>query len=266
MKTSLFVLCSSLATAQAFFATADPDVLLRGQTARITVRGRDDESLRTLAVKPPNGVRIVSVTPLPNQPRGQAAATVTIAVDPSAQPGKRALMLTIAPNRQDGFSGSEAVRQPGNKQTNTALNDAFEHVTKNATRPEEYGEIYINSHTPTVTAVEIRRGDPGQARITVNDPAGNFQPAPPRPGAGGITVLSAAEWLSSELHCGQDILEDALSPIEGNIVVSKAGPTTIVATELPQMEFKTNVCELKVRVRDRLGNTSPWLKTRVSLR
>src|ERR1700694_944777 len=94
-----------LAAAQTqFFATADPDIAVRGQTTRITVRGRDDESLRTLAINPPAGVRIVSIAPLPNQSRGQAAATVTLEVDANAQPGKRSLMLTIAPNRQDGFS------------------------------------------------------------------------------------------------------------------------------------------------------------------
>lgn len=261
------VLLTRAAAAQTpFFATAEPDIALRGHLTHLTVRGYDDESLRTLSIRPPSGVRIVSITPVPNQPRGQAAVAVTLSVEATAQPGKRSLMLSISPSRQPGFSGSESVRKPGSKETSGALNDAFEHVVGKATKPEEYGEIYINSHTPTVTAVEIRRGSPGQARITVNDPAGNFQPAQPRPGAGGITVLSAAEWLSSELHCGQDILEDALSPIEGNMVVSKAGPATIVATELPDIEFKTNQCELKVRVRDRLGNTSPWLKTRITLR
>lgn len=265
MKLPLAVFFSSLAAAQAFFATADPDVLLRGQTARITVRGRDDESLRTLAIKPSNGVRIVSVTPLANQPRGQAAATVTIAVDPNAQPGKRALMLTIAPNRQDGFSGSEGVRQPGKKQTSTALNDAFEHVVKNATKPEEYGEIYINSHALAVTAVEVRRGSPGQARVTITDAEGDFQVAANRT-RNDIAIVASPEWLSSEMQCGKDVLADALSPIEGNPVVSRSGATTVVALSLPDFEFTTPLCELRVRAHDRAGNTSPWFKTRVNLR
>ena len=117
--------------------------------------------------------------------------------------------MTIAPNRQDGFSGSEAVRQPGNKKTSTALNDAFEHVIKNATKPEEYGEIYVNSHHLAVTAVEVRRGSPGQARVTIVDAEGDFQIGAQR-ARGDFAIVSSADWLSSEMHCGKDVMDDAL--------------------------------------------------------
>jgi hypothetical protein len=243
---------------------ADPDVVLRGRTVKIIVKGSDMAALKTLQVNPPEGIRLGVITPLPARPDGSAAVSVELHVDSSAEPGERTLTLIVAPT----ISTTSAAR-PGGASVPPEMQKLFEAVTKRETIPIEGGLLYINSHELTITKVDVERRAPFAVRIAVTDAEGDFQPSGPRttstPQPDAISVLGASsDLLISEARCGKDIFD---SVVDDAVVRERQGSSVPIAGTLAASALEgAGPCELRVRVRDSAGNTSPWFKMKINLR
>jgi hypothetical protein len=233
---------------------ADPDVVLRGRTVKIIVKGSDMAALKTLQVNPPEGIRLGVITPLPARPDGSAAVSVEL----------RTLTLIVAPT----ISTTSAAR-PGGASVPPEMQKLFEAVTKRETIPVEGGLLYINSHELTITKVDVERRAPFAVRIAVTDAEGDFQPSGPRttstPQPDAISVLgSSSDLLISEARCGKDIFD---SVVDDAVVRERQGSSVPIAGTLAASALEgAGPCELRVRVRDSAGNTSPWFKMKINLR
>jgi len=239
------------------FAEAEPDVVLRGRTLTIVVRGRDLESLKTLQLSPPGGVEIRSITPLPSRADQSAAVSVELAVAASAEPGERVLLLTVPPQ----ISTSSATR-PGDDSTARAMEAMVRTLVKDRTPPLETGSLYINSHELAVTAVTVGIGESREVRITVTDAVGDLRT--PATGSAGIVVVSGfSELLASEARCASDVIDGVLD--EAEVKETGAG-TVILVARLMHLPPVSGTCTLRVRVYDQAHNTSPWFTTKLTAR
>ena len=237
------------------FAEAEPDVVLRGRTATLVVRGRDLISLKTLTIEPAAGISVRAITPLPARPDGSAAVRVELAVEAAAEPGERALLLTDPPK----LMTASGVR-PGGDSMSARVSELAQKVLQEQTTPSEAGWLYVNSHELLVTGVTIGTGEPREVVITVSDPAGDLETPAAPPSSGGIVFLNSSDLLISEARCGQDVIDSVLD--DARVKASRPGTVTLVA-RLSREELPGNAaCTLRVRVRDKAHNTSPWFTTK----
>ncbi|MBI4908746.1 MAG: hypothetical protein HY820_34315 [Acidobacteria bacterium] len=235
------------------FADATPDTILRGQSTRVVVKGRDAASLHTLKVEPGDGVTIRAITPL-----SASSVSVEIAVEGDAKIGERQLMLTLAPT----ISRTPSVRESGlSQQPLEAFRDS---IVKGNSTVMEAGSVYINSHAISITNVSVVANQNHRLiRITASDTRGDFA-AQARPGiapAAGIQLVTAPDWMVSEARCGKDVFD---SPITDAVVASREGASATIVAQLSMEGLAASgPCELRVRVRDAAGNTSGWYTSRL---
>lgn len=238
------------------FADPEPDVVVRGRTVKLVVRGRDAASLKTLQVSPPDDITLRSVTALPARSDGSVAVSVELLVGAAAEPGERALLLTVAP----AITTSSSTRSGGDS-VSKAMDALLATVTRDRTEAVEAGTLYINSHAIAVSGVAISRDQPREVHVFVTDANGDLEePAPARIPATGITQLRfSAELVVSEARCGREVFD---SPLDDAMVrEAKAGTAVVVAMLDTTPMQRAGTCSLRVRVRDAAGNTSPWFTT-----
>jgi hypothetical protein len=246
------------------FADAEPDVVVRGRSVKLVVKGRDAASLKTLSVSPPEGVTLGAITPLPTRADGSAAVAVEVTVDAGASPGERALMLTAAPK----ISSSSSAR-PGNDSASKAMAAMMEALIRDQTKPAEAGVLYINSHEIVVSGVEVGKGPRREVRVIVTDTADDVESPASSGGsvapANGIVVMSLnAELIRSEARCGNDVYDGVLD--DARVTQTRIGSAVLVATLFTVPPHGPGSCTLRVRVHDTAGNTSPWFTSKLDLR
>lgn len=245
------------------FAEAEPDVVLRGRSVKLVVRGRDTASLKTLQLSPPDGVTMGPITPLPSRSDGSAAVSVELQVDAAAQPGERALLLTITPT----IMTSSGTRSGGDS-ASKAMDALLATVTKDQTETSEVGTLYINSHDIAIAGVAVSRDQPHEVHIMVTDARNDLEEATPAGAsaapATGIVQLRFSDLIVSEVVCGRNVFHDIL---EDAMVRQTRPGTAVIVAMLDATPLKgAGACSLKVRVRDAAGNTSPWFTTKLDPR
>lgn len=244
---------------QAPVVDAEPDVVLRGRSARLVLRGRDTTSLKTLQVSPPDGITIRAITPLPARRDGSAAVSVDLMVDAAANPGERTLVLTTA-----AVIYTASGRRSGADSVAGAMDALLTSMTRDRTHSDDAGVLYVNSHEITITGVVVGKGETREVRITATDATGDVEtpPAAVATGASGaaITLVPASsELVISEARCGRDIYDSVL---EDAVVRETRSGSVLVTASLPALTLEgAGACTLRVRVRDKAGNTSPWFTT-----
>lgn len=235
----------------------EPDVVLRGRPARLVVAGKDLEALKTIRIEPADGVRISAVTPL--APRGDAeVVAVDLVIAATAQPGERQVVLLVKPE----IAGVTATRPGTDSELQRQIDKMFEEFAKEREQVEG-GSIYINSHDIVVAGVSVA-GD--RVRVALTDAAGDFQtsvePVRPRSSDELIVIRVGDDPLRSEARCGNQIFHGLLIAPE---VTEQKGSSAVITATLG-MAPTQGTCELRVRARDREGNTSQWFTTKINLR
>jgi hypothetical protein len=254
VTTRAAVKLESSETASRLFAEAEPDVVLRGRTATLVVRGRDLASLKTLTVSPAAGITVHSITPLPKRSDGTAAVQVELEIAGDAEPGERSLLLTDPPR----VMTSSGVR-PGSDSLTARVNELASKVIREQATPSEAGWLYVNSHELLVTAVTLGTGKSSEVLITVTDAAGDLE-TPVARATGDVVFLNSSDLLTSEARCGRDMIDSVLD--DARVKDSRPGSVTLAA-RLARDELPAHsMCTLRVRVRDKAHNTSPWFSTR----
>lgn len=243
------------------FADAEPDVVLRGTSTTIVVAGSDADALKTLQVDPPNGVRLSGIKALPARPDGSSAIEVIVTVDGSAEPGERSLVLTAPPTMSVSSAG-----RPGADPMTKQMELAFQEIMKRETKPTPLGTLYINAHDIRITQVRIQGR---QVAIIVVDPVGDIVAEPMSsaiPIGGGATaaidIRQMGGPIESEARCAGETID---SPVNATGTIGKrsdAAGAVQVSGEL-DLAALTGACELRIRVRDKDGNISPWYSTTV---
>jgi hypothetical protein len=231
------------------FAEAEPDVLLRGRTATVVVRGRDLAALKTLTIGSPAGITIRSIIPLASSGKGVAAVRVELTVAADAEPGEHALRLTIAPEIQ-----SSAGLRPGGDSLKGTVGEAIGKVMQQGAEPEEYGWIYVNSHDLLVTDVKRGRGD--EVLITASDPEGDLETPTLAATTGDLVLVTGSDLVTSEARCGGDVIDSVLD--DARVKEARAGRVLLAATLAREALPEGTACTVRVRVRDKAKNTSPW--------
>lgn len=141
----------------------EPDVVARGRSSQIVVKGRDVAVLKTIDVRPADGVRIAQVQPLPAPADGGAAVSVTIAVDPGGAPGPRELTVV------DPTQGSVVTSmRPGTDLTPELLKDLQAHTRR--AQSITAGTIRVNTHEIAIADAQLTgTGARRTLRMTVVD-------------------------------------------------------------------------------------------------
>lgn len=218
-----------------------PDVVVRGRSSQLVVKGRDLTVLKTIDAKSGEGLRIAQVQPLPAPAEGGAAVSVTIVVDPGAAPGPRELTVV------DPSQGTVVTTvRPGADLPPDVLKDleAFGRRALTVTA----GAIHVNGHEIAITGAQLTgSGARRSLRMTVVDEAGDLVPAE---GA-----------LEPQVLCGDRLRSgDLLS----NVTPERQGSNVVVSAELDASDVSSlGGCVLKVRAKDKAGNLSAWFETKV---
>jgi hypothetical protein len=242
----------------AFAIEAEPLAITRGRTTTIVVKGRDGEALKTLAVNPPDGIKLGEIKALPPAADGRKAVSVAVTVDAKAEPGDRELTLTVAPT----IAGSGA--RPGDDEAAKQMDAMIKEIIKRETRPQPAGALRINSHDVKITKVELVSGTGAAAmRITVEDEQGDIEGAS-RSGAeapkeGEIVMIT--EPLSSEVRCGKEVFYAVL---RDSTIHERKPPTVVLQAAIDASELAgKSGCDLHVQVEDKAGNVSGWFVTKL---
>lgn len=241
-------------------AEAEPEMITRGHTTTIVVRGADVEALKTLALSPADGVKLGEIKVLPPGKDGRQAVSVAVTVDANAKPGERDLTLTIAPH-------IATTSRPGDEAGTKYMEQMMKEIMKRETKAQPAGTLHINSHDIKITKVDFTGGKTdGAARITVEDEAGDLVAGTPVGGEakGELGLVQIAEPVASEARCGDETFYAVLT--ESNIQERKP-PSVVLQASLDTRELEgKSGCELRVRVEDKAGNVSAWFATKLEPR
>jgi hypothetical protein len=242
-------------------ADAEPEMITRGRTTTIVVKGADVEVLKTLGVSPPDGVKLGEIKVLPAGKDGRKAVSVAVTVDANAKPGERDLTLIVAPN----IVGTGA--RAGDDEAAKQMEKMMQEIIKRETKAQPAGTLHINSHDVKITKVDFVGGKTdGAARITVEDEAGDLVAGTPVGGEakGELGIVQIAEPVASEAHCGDETFYAVLTE---SSIQEKKPPSVVLQAGLDTQEIQgKSGCELRVRVEDKAGNVSPWFATKLELR
>jgi hypothetical protein len=233
----------------AVVALAEPDAVTRGRSTTIVVKGSKVETLKTLQVSPPDGVRLGEITPAKD---GSQAVTVVVTVDATAKPGERELTLVVAPT----VATAGGARPAGDDEMAQQMDQFVREIIKRETKPVASGALHINAHDVKITKVEVVGG---QVRVTATDEAGDIVADS---GGGEETIREIKDPLIAEAHCADEIVYGLLWETR---VQGQPPAVTLVADLDPEGLAGKTACELRVRVRDKDGNLSGWSTTKLDV-
>jgi hypothetical protein len=243
----------------ALSAEAEPDMVVRGRSTTVVVKGGDEAALQTLQVDPADGIKLGAIKVLPPRPDGAKAVEVTVTVDAAAKPGDRDLMLTVTPTVHMATTPPRAAdpsapAPPGD--VGAFVEKMRQEIIKRETKPLVAGTLHVNTHEVKVTAVDSGGSPPAAITVTVTDEAGDVvvDPEPAKEAEEGIVSVPVP--LLTELHCGKEVI-DAFP--EALTIAERKPPTVVLAAKLDAEEARgRSGCELRVRVQDKEGNLSNW--------
>ena len=244
-----------------------PASVTRGRTTTVRVTGVDAAALRSVQFNPPGGLQVVDARDALPLPDGRRAATLTLAVDPTAAPGDRT--LTIA----DPSAVNIAMTESSDPKVREMQQQAVALIRQQEGK-REVGTIHVNTHDVQITDVRVSAPAPGREGrpvvFTVVDAAGDLAAAP----AGGplavpsqpTTIKLEDQPMETELTCAGS--KEAWGAIvEGPTRVDRKDATTMLVTgELILLDEVKGACELRARIRDGEGNLSDWYVAKIDLR
>lgn len=218
-------------------ASITPDVVVRGQSSQVVVKGPDAAILKTIGLESANGVRIARVQPLPPPKEGGAAVWVTIAVEANAAPGPRDLTV-VEPSQGRGATVVRPGLPPELARDLEKLDAGQMTVTA--------GTIHVNTHAITVSAAEMTgSGAERGVRVTVVDKDGDIPPEP-------------EDALYLKRRC--DDVEVIGTPFS-SVKNERQGSTIVLTAEFDRAALEAMTgCALHVRAKDTAGNMSPWFE------
>lgn len=232
----------------------EPDVVTRGRATTIVVTGAAVEAVKTLQFTPSDGIRVDGIRALPSR-NGKPEAEVTLTVSASAEPGDRAIMLTVAPN-----IGTASATRPGGDPLSTQLDAAFLDIVKRESKPAEMGSLRVNSHEISIVAGDIISGARSQLRVIVNDPRGDIDsgsPAVKLSSSAGFGIAQFTQTITAEVRCADETLDLF---IDDPTIERRTSSSIVLVADVIEADSLTGKrgCELRVRVLDREGNLSLW--------